>query len=104
MGISRAASKSIGENEWWVSDEVTGLSTLYDANGSIVGLTVKPTGGHHRAGQSNRNGRLHDQRQQCKFCVCNAGWNHLVLEFANTASVAGEFMRRVSCDHRDHYG
>ncbi len=40
-GISRAASKSVGENEWWISDQVTGLSTLYDANGSIVGLTVK---------------------------------------------------------------
>ncbi|HUE04577.1 MAG TPA: hypothetical protein VMR62_33810, partial [Bryobacteraceae bacterium] len=40
-GISRAASKSVGENEWWISDQVSGLSTLYDANGSIVGLTVK---------------------------------------------------------------
>ena len=39
-GVSRAASKSIGENEWWISDQVTGLSTLYDANGSVVGLTV----------------------------------------------------------------
>jgi uncharacterized protein (TIGR03118 family) len=40
-GISRAASKSVGENQWWVSDNNTGLSTLYDANGTIVGLTVK---------------------------------------------------------------
>ncbi len=39
-GISRAASKSVAENEWWVSDQVTGLTTLYDANGTIVGLTV----------------------------------------------------------------
>jgi uncharacterized protein (TIGR03118 family) len=39
-GLSRAASKSVGENEWWASDQVTGLSTLYDANGAIVGLTV----------------------------------------------------------------
>jgi uncharacterized protein (TIGR03118 family) len=39
-GLSRAASKSVGENEWWASDQVTGLSTLYDANGTIVGLTV----------------------------------------------------------------
>lgn len=39
-GISRAASKNVGENEWWVSDQVTGLTTLYDANGTIVGLTV----------------------------------------------------------------
>jgi uncharacterized protein (TIGR03118 family) len=40
-GISRAASKSVAENEWWVSDNVTGLSTLYDADGTIAGLTVK---------------------------------------------------------------
>jgi uncharacterized protein (TIGR03118 family) len=39
-GISRAASKSVAENEWWISDNVTGLSTLYDANGTIAGLTV----------------------------------------------------------------
>jgi len=39
-GISRAASKSVAENQWWVSDNATGLATLYDANGSIVGLTV----------------------------------------------------------------
>jgi uncharacterized protein (TIGR03118 family) len=30
----------VSENEWWVSDQVTGLTTLYDANGTIVGLTV----------------------------------------------------------------
>jgi uncharacterized protein (TIGR03118 family) len=39
-GISRAASKSVAENEWWISDNVTGVSTLYDANGAIAGLTV----------------------------------------------------------------
>jgi len=39
-GISRAASKSVAENEWWISDNVSGLSTLYDANGTIAGLTV----------------------------------------------------------------
>jgi uncharacterized protein (TIGR03118 family) len=42
-GISRAASKTVtaNQNQWWVSDNNTGLSTLYDANGTIVGLTVK---------------------------------------------------------------
>jgi uncharacterized protein (TIGR03118 family) len=40
-GISRAASKTPTENQWWVSDNNTGLSTLYDANGAIVSLTVK---------------------------------------------------------------
>jgi uncharacterized protein (TIGR03118 family) len=33
-GISRGG-------QWWVSDNNTGVSTLYDANGSILGLTVK---------------------------------------------------------------
>lgn len=40
-GISRAANKNVSENQWWVSDQVTGLSTLYEANGTIAGLTVK---------------------------------------------------------------
>ncbi len=39
-GISRAASATPPENEWWVADQVTGLTTLYDANGTVVGLTV----------------------------------------------------------------
>jgi|HubBroStandDraft_1064217.scaffolds.fasta_scaffold08817_4 uncharacterized protein (TIGR03118 family) len=40
-GLSRSLTKSVGNNgRWWVSDEVTGLSTLYDANGNIVDLTV----------------------------------------------------------------
>ena len=39
-GLSRASSKNVGENQWWVSDQVSGLSTLYTANGTIVGLTV----------------------------------------------------------------
>ena len=39
-GISRAATKSVGENQWWVSDQVAGVSTLYTASGTITGLTV----------------------------------------------------------------
>ena len=39
-GMSRSASESTKENHWWISDNVTGLSTLYDANGTIIGLTV----------------------------------------------------------------
>jgi len=31
-GISRPISSSVGENEWWVSDEMTGFTTLYYAN------------------------------------------------------------------------
>src|SRR5215471_8615708 len=31
-GISRPSSSSVGENEWWVSDEMTGFTTLYYAH------------------------------------------------------------------------
>jgi uncharacterized protein (TIGR03118 family) len=45
-GLSRPSSASAAENEWWISDQVTGLSTLYDANGSVVSLviTIPPAG------------------------------------------------------------
>ena len=45
-GLSRPAKASLTENEWWISDQVTGLSTLYDANGTIVPLavTIPPAG------------------------------------------------------------
>lgn len=46
-GLSRPASASATENEWWISDQATGLSTLYDANGSVVNLvvTIPPASG-----------------------------------------------------------
>jgi uncharacterized protein (TIGR03118 family) len=45
-GLSRPGSAKLTENEWWTSDQVTGLSTLYYANGTIVGLqvTIPPAG------------------------------------------------------------
>jgi uncharacterized protein (TIGR03118 family) len=45
-GLSRPANASLKENEWWTSDQVTGLSTLYYANGTIVALavTIPPAG------------------------------------------------------------
>jgi uncharacterized protein (TIGR03118 family) len=45
-GLSRPAKSTLTENEWWISDQVTGLSTLYDANGTIVPLavTIPPAG------------------------------------------------------------
>jgi uncharacterized protein (TIGR03118 family) len=39
-GVSRAAGQKVRENQWWVSDQATGLSTLYTASGAIAGLTV----------------------------------------------------------------
>jgi uncharacterized protein (TIGR03118 family) len=39
-GLSRPTKSSLPENEWWVNDQVTGLSTLYDVNGTIVKLAV----------------------------------------------------------------
>jgi uncharacterized protein (TIGR03118 family) len=46
-GLSRPSSSHFGENEWWVDDQVTGLSTLYDASGTIVPLavTIPPASG-----------------------------------------------------------
>jgi uncharacterized protein (TIGR03118 family) len=46
-GLSRPSSASLTENEWWTSDEATGLSTLYDANGTAVSLvvTIPPANG-----------------------------------------------------------
>jgi uncharacterized protein (TIGR03118 family) len=45
-GLSRPANPKATENEWWIADQVTGLSTLYDANGTIVPLkvTIPPAG------------------------------------------------------------
>lgn len=39
-GLSRPASATLTEAHWWASDEATGISTLYDANGAIDQLTV----------------------------------------------------------------
>jgi uncharacterized protein (TIGR03118 family) len=46
-GLSRPSSSAFKENEWWINDQVTGLSTLYDANGTIVNLavTIPPASG-----------------------------------------------------------
>jgi uncharacterized protein (TIGR03118 family) len=40
-GLSRLVSSSFSENQWWASDNATGVSTLYDANGTVAtGLIV----------------------------------------------------------------
>ena len=39
-GLSRPASPQYKEAHWWASDQVTGVTTLYDANGTVVPLTV----------------------------------------------------------------
>lgn len=46
-GLSRPIKSTLKENEWWTSDQVTGLSTLYDASGTIVNLavTIPPASG-----------------------------------------------------------
>ena len=46
-GLSRPTSSAFKENEWWINDQVTGLSTLYYANGTIVKLavTIPPASG-----------------------------------------------------------
>ena len=57
-GLSRPY-ESLKDNEWWASDQVTGLSTLYYANGIIVGLTVSipPASG---AGTGSPTGTVFD--------------------------------------------
>ena len=51
-GLSRPSNPFLKENEWWVNDQVTGFSTLYDANGTIVDLavTVPPASGRREPG------------------------------------------------------
>jgi uncharacterized protein (TIGR03118 family) len=39
-GLSHLAKNHDNFNQWWVADNVTGLSTLYTAKGEIVGLKV----------------------------------------------------------------
>src|ERR1039458_1706562 len=53
-GLSRPASAKPKENEWWTADQVTGLSTLYYANGTIVGLAVTVPPSEERYGITNQ--------------------------------------------------
>lgn len=60
-GLSRASKASLGENQWWASDQGKGLSTLYDVNGTthIVKLvvTIPPASG---TGQGQPTGTAFD--------------------------------------------
>ena len=40
-GLSRPGSATLKENEWWVNDQVSGFSTLYDVDGTTVPLAIK---------------------------------------------------------------
>lgn len=46
-GLARPSSANLKENQWWAADQASGLSTLYQANGSRVALyvVVPPAGG-----------------------------------------------------------
>ena len=46
-GLSRPSQPTAGEAHWWAADQATGLTTLYDANGSVVPLvvTIPPASG-----------------------------------------------------------
>lgn len=63
-GLSRPSNPGLKENEWWINDQATGLSTLYDANGAIVDLAItvppatgtgtgSPTGGAFNAANNS---------------------------------------------------
>jgi uncharacterized protein (TIGR03118 family) len=47
-GLSKLASPTLSENEWWASDNGTGVSTLYDGSGTVVSglvVTIPPASG-----------------------------------------------------------
>jgi uncharacterized protein (TIGR03118 family) len=46
-GLSRPSLRTAGDAYWWAADQHTGVSTLYDANGSILPLavTIPPASG-----------------------------------------------------------
>src|SRR5215472_16665011 len=52
-GISRPSSSSVGENEWWVSDEMTGFTTLYYAH-QKGSLSLAPLGDFDSVGNRYR--------------------------------------------------
>ncbi len=39
-GLSRPNGATTKEDHWWASDQATGVTTLYNANGAVVPLTV----------------------------------------------------------------
>ncbi|MFN7996169.1 MAG: TIGR03118 family protein [Bryobacteraceae bacterium] len=39
-GLSRPTAATAAEAHWWAADQATGVSTLYDADGSVVPLTI----------------------------------------------------------------
>lgn len=49
-GLSRPANSQVAENEWWSADEATGLTTLYEADGTVTPLviTIPPASGTGR--------------------------------------------------------
>ena len=101
-GISRAAGKSVAENQWWVSDQVTGVSTLYDATGTIVGLTVKiPPASGTGVGSPHRHGRHQSQQEQRELRVRHPGRNHLILGFPDRCQDR-QGMRGVPSEYGSH--
>jgi uncharacterized protein (TIGR03118 family) len=46
-GLSRPPQPTAGEAHWWAADQATGVTTLYDANGTVVPLvvTIPPASG-----------------------------------------------------------
>jgi len=39
-GLSRPSSPNAGEAHWWAADQKTGVSTLYNADGTFIPLTI----------------------------------------------------------------
>src|SRR5581483_12029363 len=98
-GLSRPIRASIPENEWWTSDNVTGVTTLYSADKSgiqsmsplvitiptAMGIgTGSPTGTAYNPGNGPGPGP--------QLRLCHAGRHHLQLERGRVAQPAA---RRV---------
>ncbi len=82
-GLSRPASSKSTENEWWTSDQVTGLSTLYYANGTVevaLQVTASTPSGTTGAGQPDRNGDFNPTNNNFAFASHLDDGNYLELE------------------------
>jgi uncharacterized protein (TIGR03118 family) len=61
-GLAHAPKNNHLRNEWWASDEISGLSTLYNADGTILPLviTIPPASGDSTGSPTGSAGRSSD--------------------------------------------
>ena len=85
---------------WWISDNGTGLSTLYDGTGKPQALwSPFPSGTVHGTGTPTGNRlqqhvRLQDQWQLRALYLCHGRRNHLGLELRNQCGNCSQQLRQ----------